>query len=102
MSKHDNLERAATKLLKNHSMFQQLKELGDRKNYPSKLKKLEEKLISEVDLWKRKGESARLEDLKKDLTFVQKQQQEPFFDKERIDILTNKYSIGYGENRYTE
>jgi hypothetical protein len=51
---------------------------------------------------KRKGESARLEDLKKDLTFVQKQQQEPFFDKERIDILTNKYSIGYGENRYTE
>ena len=102
MSKQDNLERAATKLLNSYKMFDQLREMGNRKNYPSKLKKLEEKLISELELWERKGPSARLADLKKDKAFIDKQKEEPFFDKERIDLLTNKYSISYGEDRHTK
>lgn len=102
MDKQDSLDKAATRLLKDHDKFAQLKEFGNRKNYPSKLKKLEERLISELELWERKGPSARLSDLQRDMQFVEKQKTEPFFDKERIDLLTNKYSISYGENRYTK
>lgn len=102
MNKLDNLERAATKLLSELSKFDQLKELGNRKNYPSKLKKLEDKIVSELELWQRKGPSARLTDLQKDKAFIDKQKEEPFFDKERIDLLTNKYSISYGEDRHTK
>ena len=102
MSKLGNLERAATKLLSDLSKFDQLKELGNRKNYPSKLKKLDEKIVSELELWERKGPSARLTDLQKDKAFIDKQKEAPFFDKERIDLLTNKYSISYGENRPTK
>ena len=97
-----SLERAATKLLNSYNKFEQLKELGNRKNYPNKLIKLEERLSSEIALWKRKGPSAKLTDLQKDLDFVEKQKNELFFDKEKIDLLANKYSIGYGENRNTQ
>jgi hypothetical protein len=102
MSKQDNLERAATKLLNDLSKFDQLRELGNRKHYPSKLKKLDEKITSELELWERKGPSARLSDLRKDAAFIKKQKEEPIFDKERIDLLTNKYSISYGEDRHTK
>ena len=101
LNKQDNLEKAATKLLNDLSSFEQLRELGNRKNYPNKLKKLEEKLTNELDLWKRKGPSARLSDLQRDMAFIEKQKEAPFFDKEKIDLLTNKYSISYGENRNT-
>lgn len=99
MDKRDSLDKAATRLLKDHNKFDQLKEFGNRKNYPSKLKKLEERLTSELELWQRKGASARLSDLQKDMSFVAKQQKELFFDKEKIDLLAKKYSIGYGESR---
>jgi hypothetical protein len=98
MSKHD-LERKATELLKSLSKFDQLKELGNRNHYPSKLKKLEEKIGSELDFWKRKGPSARLSDLERDMDIVQKQKKELFIDKEKIDLLTSKYSISYEQTR---
>ena len=98
LSKRGSLEDAATKLLNDLSKFEQLKELGNRKNYPHKLNKLEEKLKDEIDLWERKKPSAKLEDLKKDLTFVLSQKEVPFFNKERIDLLTDKYSTGYGKS----
>ncbi len=94
-NKQDNLEKAATKLLNSRRMFDQLKELGNRNNYPAKVKKLEERIKSEIELWERKGPSARLVDLQKDMSFIEKQKGDPFFDKEKIDQLTNKYSISY-------
>lgn len=98
-SKQSNLERAATKLLNEYNKFDQLRELGNRKNYPNKLRKLEERLTEDISFWERKGPSARLDDLTKDMKFVQLQLEQTVYDKERIDLLTNKYSIGYGENR---
>jgi hypothetical protein len=98
-SNRNSLESAATRLLNNYEKFNKLKELGNRNHYPTKLKKLEERLITEVSFWEKKNPSPKLEDLKKDLSFVQKQKDVPFFDKERIDLLTNKYSIGYEQNR---
>ena len=102
MSKYTSLEKAATKLLNDRNMFDQLRELGNRNHYPSKLRKLEEKITSELEFWERKGPSARLSDLQKDMQFIEKQKGEPFFNKEKIDLLTNKYSISYEQNRYTK
>ena len=103
ISNRKNLEKAADRLLKDSEYYNRLKELGNRNHYPSKLKKLEERLITEIDFWSKKSSSGKLEDLKKDLTFVQEQMKAPFFKKERIDELTNKYSIGYGEgSRHTK
>ena len=81
-------------------MFDQLRELGNRNHYPSKLKKLEEKISGELEFWEKKGPSARLADLERDMKFIEKQKGEPFFDKEKIDLLTNKYSISYEQNGY--
>ncbi len=101
-SSHDSLEKAATKLLNSRRMFDQLKELGNRNNYSDKVKRLDEKITSELELWERKGPSARLTDLQKDKMFIEKQKGDPFFDKEKIDLLTNKYSISYDQNRHSK
>lgn len=100
-SNRKSLESVADKLLRDYEKFSRLKELGNRNHYPTKLKKLEERLISEINFWSKKNPSPMLEDLKKDLTFVEKQKEVPFLDKERIDLLTNKYSIGYDQSNRT-
>lgn len=101
-SKHRSLDRVADKMLTQTNLMHKLVDLAGRKNYPGKLRKLQEKIQTEIELWIRKEPSAKLADLKKDQNFVQSQLNETVTDKERIDQLITKYSIGYGEsNRST-
>ena len=101
-SNNKGLDRIADKMLTQTNLMHKLADLAGRKNYPGKLRKLQEKIQTEIELWIRKGPSAKLADLKKDQNFVQSQLNETVTDKERIDQLITKYSIGYGEsNRST-
>lgn len=96
-SKNKHLNKLADSLLKNDDLFQKLKSLGARKNYTSKLQKLEKKISQQVELFERKEHTGKLVDLKKDLKFVLTQLSSGDVDKGRVDLLANKYSIDYGE-----
>lgn len=97
-SKHRSLDRIADKMLNQTNLMHKLANLAGRKNYPGKLKKLQEKIQAEVELWERKEPSAKLNDLRKDLNFVQSQIDQAVTDKDKIDQLISKYSISYGES----
>ena len=96
-SKHQSLDRLANKMLNQTNLMHKLADLAGRKNYPGKLKRLEKKVQEELELWERKESSPKLLDLKKDLNFIQSQMDQTDYNKERIDLLTTKYSISYGE-----
>lgn len=96
-SKHKSLDRVADKMLNQSNLMYKLADLANRKNYPGKLKKLEEKVQEELKLWERKEPTAKLLDLKKDMNFIQSQRNETNPDKERVDLLITKYSISYGK-----
>ena len=71
MIKHLGLNRAADGLLNNQDKFQQFKDIANRRNYPYKVKKLQERITEEHDFWSKKNPSQKLLDIKKDLTFIQ-------------------------------
>ena len=72
--------------------FDKLKEIANRNNYPHKVKQLTVKIQQEYDFWNLKESSRKLEDLTKDLIFI-KSIKEPTSNKERIDILIEKYGL---------
>lgn len=87
------LEKFANELVKKDDMFTQLKKLGNKKNYPYKLQRLQEKISTEVELFERKNHTQKLVDLQKDLKFVLSQISSQDIDKTRVDELAIKYSI---------
>jgi hypothetical protein len=72
--------------------FDKLKEIANRNNYPHKLKQLTARIIEEFNFWSKKNNSNKLEDLKKDLNFIQSIR-EPILGKERISELIDKYGL---------
>lgn len=72
--------------------FDKLKEIANRNNYPHKVKQLTARIQEEYDFWNLKESSRKLEDLTKDLIFI-KSIKEPTSNKERIDILIEKYGL---------
>ena len=87
-----SLNRVADKLINDSDRFKRLQELGNRKNYPNKVKRLTAKITEEFDFWSKKNPSQKLEDLKRDATFIQSIE-EPTLSKDRIDILMEKYGL---------
>ena len=72
--------------------FDKLKEIANRNNYPHKVKQLTAKIQSEYDFWSLKSPSRKLEDITEDLIFI-KSIREPILNKERIDVLIEKYGL---------
>ena len=90
-NKQAGLNKTANKLVKQLDQFEKLKEIANRKNYPYRVKILYNKIQQEYGLWSRKGPSAKLLDLKKDLIFIEAQLNGASLNKEKIDLLTDKY-----------
>jgi hypothetical protein len=86
------LSKTADSYIDRLDQMEKLKELANRKNYPHKIKQLTAKIQQEYDFWNLKKSSRKLEDLTKDLIFI-KSIKEPTLDKERIDILIEKYGL---------
>ena len=72
--------------------FDKLKEIANRNNYPHKIKQLSAKIQEEYNFWNLKNPSQKLEDITKDLIFI-KSQIHDNFNKERIDVLIEKYGL---------
>ena len=72
--------------------FDKLKEIANRNNYPHKIKQLSAKIQEEYNFWNLKNPSQKLEDITKDLIFI-KSQTKDSFNKERIDVLIEKYGL---------
>jgi hypothetical protein len=72
--------------------FDKLKEIANRNNYPHKVKLLTEKIQNEFHFWVKKNHLNKLEDLERDLSFIQTQANETT-DKSRIDLLMEKYGL---------
>lgn len=100
-NKYSGVTKTANKLVSRLEQFEKLKEIANRRNYPSKIKLLEKKISEECEFWRRKDNSlsstqAKLIDVQRDLAFIRSQEQECSIDKQRIDLLTEKY--GYGKS----
>jgi len=72
--------------------FDKLKEIANRNNYPHKVKQLTIRITEEFNFWSKKNHSNKLEDLKKDLNFIQSQVNETT-NKSRVDLLMEKYGL---------
>lgn len=96
-----SLDQATGKLLSRLDQFNKLREIANKKNYPYKINQIHAKVLEEYKFWTRKesitGPIHKLADLKKDLLFIESQLNNPNLNKERIDILAEKYSISYGK-----
>ena len=92
MKRNPNLNHLANKLVSSSEHFKKLQEFGNKKNYPRKVKQLQAKIQEEYSFWVKKNPSPKLDDIQKDLTFI-KSIKEPTQDKERIDLLMNKYGL---------
>jgi hypothetical protein len=86
------LTKVTDKFVDRLDQMEKLKELANRKNYPHKVKQLQSKIQSEYDFWNAKNPSQKLEDITKDVIFIQSQI-ESNLDRERIDILMEKYGL---------
>jgi hypothetical protein len=95
-NKYSGINKTANKLVDRLEQFEKLKEIANRRNYPHKIKLLEEKIEEQYTFWKKKDHEQRLLDLEKDLIFIRSQRQECSIDKQRIDLLMEKY--GYGKS----
>jgi len=97
VGKFSNIDKTTNSLLSRYDKLKGLADLAGRKDYPGKVKRIQKKIVEEVELWSRKGPSAKLNDLNKDLKFIESQTDYDNLDKDQIDLLATKYSIGYGE-----
>lgn len=87
-----NTTKLADQYLSRLETADKLKAIANRSNYPYKVSKLLEKIQTEHEFWKIKSPSPKLEDLKKDLTFILKQK-ESVTDSRKIDLLIEKYGL---------
>jgi len=94
-TKHLGLTRLANSYVNNLDKFQKLKEVANRNNYPYRVKLLHKRVSEEFDFWDQKKNSSdkKLEDIKKDLIFIESQINVSDFNKERIDLLMSKYGL---------
>ena len=92
MLKRLGLNKVANSYIKRTEQLDKLKEIANRSNYPHKIKQLTEKIQREYDFWTSKDSSQKLGDLSKDLIFI-KSQTDQLLDKERIDVLIEKYGL---------
>jgi len=100
-NKYLGITKTTNKLVGRLEQFDKLKEIANRKNYPFKIKQLKGKIEEEYEFWGRKNNTlnstqAKLVDLQRDLNFILSQEQECSIDKQRIDLLIEKY--GYGKS----
>lgn len=86
------LSKIANSYVDRMDQFEKLKEIANRKNYPHKVKQLRSKIQDEYNFWTLKEPSRKLDDLTKDLIFIQSQI-ESNLNRERIDVLTEKYGV---------
>lgn len=93
--KHLGLTRAANSYVNRLDQSQKLREIANRNNYPYKVKLLLEKISQQYSFWNQKANPAeqKLEDIKRDLIFIESQINASELNKERIDLLTSKYGI---------
>ena len=93
--KHLGLTRIANSYVSRLDQVSKLKEIANRNNYPYKVKLLHEKITREFDFWNRKENSfeKKLEDIEKDLIFIESQINVSDFNKKRIDLLMSKYGF---------
>ena len=100
-NKYLGITKTTNKLVGRLEQFDKLKEIANRKNYPFKIRQLRNKIEEEYKFWERKDNAlnstkAKLTDLQRDLNFILSQEQECSIDKQRIDLLSEKY--GYGKS----
>lgn len=97
-----SLNRAGDKLFSRLDQFSKLREIANKRNYPYKVNQVHKKVLEEYKFWTRKESTStsvfKLVDLKKDLTFIESQLNTASIDKQRVDILAEKYNISYAEN----
>lgn len=86
------LTKVTNKFVDRLDQMEKLKEIANRKNYPHKVKQLTAKIQERYDFWNAKNPSQKLEDITKDVIFIQSQI-ESNLDRERIDILMEKYGL---------
>lgn len=93
--KHLGLTQVANSYVNRLEQAQKLKEIANRNNYPYKVKLLHQRINQELDFWSNKKNSSekKLEDLDKDLIFIESQINISDFNKERIDLLMSKYGF---------
>lgn len=94
--KHSGISKTTDKLVSRLDQLEKLKEIANRKNYPYRVKQLHTRIQEEFDFWNKKGPSAKLLDIKKDLIFIESQTNSDMLNKQRIDLLLEKY--GYGKS----
>lgn len=92
MAKQSGLSKVADKYLSRLEQADKLRALANRNNYSYKVKQLTDKIQKEYNFWSVKDSPERLADLTRDLIFI-KSQYESFQDKEKIDILMQKYGL---------
>ena len=96
-----SLDQATTKLLSRLDQFNRLREIANKKNYPYKVNQIHAKVLEEYKFWTRKESittsTTKLADLRKDLIFIESQLSTQNYNKEKVDILAEKYSISYGK-----
>lgn len=86
------LSKIANRFTGKLDQMEKLKEIANRNNYPYKIQQLSAKIQEEYNLWNLKNPSQKLADITKDLIFIKSQTKE-FFNKERIDVLIEKYGL---------
>jgi|GEM_PF-5195707 len=89
---NNHLSRLADKLVSDGDRFKKLQEFGNRKNYPNKIEQLRKKIEEQHNFWSLKNSSRKLDDITKDLIFI-KSVKDPSLNKERIDVLIEKYGL---------
>lgn len=94
--KQASIGKVTNKLVSTLEHLDKLKEIANRKNYSFNVTRLHKRVLEEYSLWSRKNTTSKLEDLKKDLTFIETQINKSDLDKRKIDLLMQKY--GYGKS----
>jgi len=90
--KNLGLSKIANSYVDRMDQMEKLKQIATRHDYPSKVKKLTAKIQEEYNFWNLKNPSQKLEDITKDLIFIKSQVRDDL-NKERIDVLIEKYGL---------
>ena len=91
--KHLGLTRIANGYVNRLDQAQKLKEIANRKNYPHKVKVLYDKISEQYDFWngKENPPKQKVDDLDRDLLFVESQINISELNEKRLDELMKKY-----------
>jgi hypothetical protein len=90
------LQKISSTWLKQLEKADELKKIGNKKNYKHKVDKLKERLTEEFKFWVGKGSSAKLNDIQRDVKLIASLQNKTIFtpaEEVKIDQLVKKYPI---------